>query len=42
MDTIGDYPNLIAAMHRVGWTETRIRKIMGSNWFHLLETVWGE
>jgi membrane dipeptidase len=42
MDTIGDYPNLIAAMHRAGWTETRIDKVMGNNWLHLLETVWGE
>jgi membrane dipeptidase len=42
MDTIGDYPNLTAAMQRAGWTETRIRKIMGGNWLRLLETVWGE
>jgi membrane dipeptidase len=42
MDTIRDYPNLTSAMQRAGWTETRIRKIMGSNWLDLLETVWGE
>jgi membrane dipeptidase len=42
MDTIRDYPNLTSAMQRAGWTETRIRKIIGGNWLHLLETVWGE
>jgi membrane dipeptidase len=42
MDTIGDYPNLIAAMQRACWTETRIDKIIGNNWLRLLETVWGE
>jgi membrane dipeptidase len=38
--TIGDFPNLTAAMQRAGWTETRIRKILGENWLGLLGSVW--
>ena len=40
--TIGELPNLTAAMARAGWPETRIRKIMGENWLGLLSRVWGE
>ncbi len=39
--TIGDFPNLTAAMERSGWTETRIRNILGLNWLRLLDEVWG-
>jgi membrane dipeptidase len=39
--TIGDFPNLTDAMQRAGWTESRIRKILGENWLTLLGTVWG-
>jgi membrane dipeptidase len=39
--TIGDFPNLTAAMQRAGWTESRIRKILGENWLALLGSVWG-
>ena len=39
--TIGEYPNLTAAMQRASWTEARIRKIMGENWLRLLGEVWG-
>ena len=39
--TIGDFPNLTEAMQRAGWTERRIRKILGENWLALLGTVWG-
>ena len=39
--TIGDFPNLTAAMERAGWTETRIRNILGLNWLRLLDEVWG-
>ncbi len=38
--TIGDFPNLTLAMERAGWTETRIRKILGLNWLRLLDEVW--
>ena len=39
--TIGEFPNLTAAMERRGWPESRIEKIMGENWLALLRTVWG-
>ena len=38
--TIGEYPNLTAAMGRAGWTERKIRKIMGENWVRVLDEVW--
>jgi membrane dipeptidase len=40
--TIGDFPNLTAAMERAGWPEAKIRKVMGANWLRLLADVWGE
>ncbi len=39
--TIGEMPNLTAAMERRGWKEGRIRKVMGENWVRLLKEVWG-
>jgi len=42
MRTLGDFPNLTAAMEHEGWPETKIRKIMGENWLRLLADVWGE
>lgn len=41
MRRIGDYPNLTAAMQKAGWSERRIRKIMGENWLRVLGDVWG-
>jgi membrane dipeptidase len=41
MRTIGDFPNLTAAMERAGWTERRIERVLGENWLALLRTVWG-
>ncbi len=38
--TIGEFPNLTLAMERAGWTETRIRKVLGLNWLRLLDEVW--
>jgi membrane dipeptidase len=40
--TIGEFPNLTAAMQRAGWPESKIRKIMGENWVSFLREVWGE
>ena len=40
--TIGEFPNLTAAMQRAGWPETKIRKIMGENWVRVLKEAWGE
>lgn len=40
MRTIGDFPNLTAAMEHRGWPEGRITKVMGGNWLQLLKDVW--
>jgi membrane dipeptidase len=39
--TIGEFPNLTAAMEKAGWTESRIRKVMGQNWVNVFREVWG-
>jgi microsomal dipeptidase-like Zn-dependent dipeptidase len=39
MRTLGDFPNLTAAMEHEGWPETKIRKIMGENWLRFLADV---
>jgi len=39
---LGEFPNLTAAMIKRGWTETRIKKVMGENWLTTLANVWGE
>ncbi|HJO92752.1 MAG TPA: dipeptidase [Victivallales bacterium] len=41
LETLGDYSNLTAALIQFGWSEQRIRKIMGENWVNLLKEVWG-
>jgi len=38
--TIGELPNLTAAMERAGWPERKICKVMGENWVELLTRVW--
>jgi len=39
LQSTADYPNLTAAMERAGWSEARIRKVMGENWLDLLDRV---
>ena len=39
--TIGEFPNLTRTMLERGWTETRIRKVMGENWMRVLRDTWG-
>ncbi|HEX6705933.1 MAG TPA: dipeptidase [Albitalea sp.] len=39
--TIGELPNLTAAMERAGWKPSRIRKVIGDNWLRLFGQVWG-
>jgi len=39
---IGDMPNLTISMERRGWSENRIRNVMGENWIRFLANVWGE
>jgi len=41
LQTLGEYPNLTEAMLRGGWSENKVRKIMGENWLRLLREVWG-
>ena len=41
LSTIGEYPNLTAAMLRAGWSEPRTRRVLGENWLRLLDEVWG-
>jgi len=40
--TIGEFPNLTAAMEKSGWAEAKIRKVMGANWVRVLTEVWGK
>jgi len=42
LDTLGDFRNFIPAMERAGWSETRIRRVLGENWLRFLGEVWGE
>lgn len=37
---IEDYPNLLSAMSRQGWTEGRIDRVLGVNWMRLFAEVW--
>ena len=39
--TLGELPNLTAAMMRAGWTEARVRKVIGGNWLRVFKDVWG-
>ena len=39
--TIGEFPNLTAAMEKRNWKEGRIRKVIGENWVRVLKEVWG-
>ena len=36
----GELPNLTVAMQRAGWTEPRIRKVIGGNWLRVFKDVW--
>ena len=42
LETLGDFANFIPAMERAGWSETRIRGVLGENWLRFLGNVWGE
>ena len=39
--TIGEMPNLTAAMEKAGWSEARIEKVIGGNWLRVFADVWG-
>ncbi|NQY64198.1 MAG: membrane dipeptidase [Alteromonadaceae bacterium] len=40
--TLGEFPNLTATMLKHGWSEAKIKKVMGENWVRVLADVWGE
>lgn len=42
MRSLADTPNLTRTMLDRGWTEARIRKVMGENWVRFLKVVWNE
>ncbi len=42
MRSVGEFPNLTAALLKGGFSSSQVRRIMGENWIRLLEKVWGE
>ncbi|MDQ7746632.1 dipeptidase [Hydrogenophaga pseudoflava] len=38
--TIGEMPNLTAAMERAGWPAAKITKVIGGNWLRVFGEVW--
>jgi membrane dipeptidase len=42
LETLGDFRNFVPAMERAGWSETRIRRVLGENWLGFLGRVWGD
>ena len=36
-----DMPNLTTEMVKLGWSESRIVKILGGNWMRVLTAAWG-
>lgn len=41
LERVSDFPQITEAMERRGWSEERIRKVLGENWLRLLREVWG-
>jgi len=39
--TIGEMPNLTAAMEKAEWKPSRIEKVIGRNWTRVFKDVWG-
>lgn len=37
---IRDFPNIAVAMEKAGWSERKIRRVLGENWLSLLGRVW--
>jgi membrane dipeptidase len=38
--THGELPNVTSAMQRAGWSDARIRKVLGENWLRVFKDVW--
>ncbi len=41
LETLADFSNFIPAMERAGWSERRMRRVLGENWLRFLGDVWG-
>ena len=41
LENPAQYPNLTQAMERRGWSEARIRGVLGENWLRFLKEIWG-
>jgi membrane dipeptidase len=40
--TIGEMPNLTAAMVHAGWPASKVEKVVGGNWMRVFKQVWGD
>tara|TARA_R110000796_G_scaffold210102_1_gene326376 strand:+ start:7948 stop:8931 length:984 start_codon:yes stop_codon:yes gene_type:complete len=40
IEQISDFPNILDAMKRRGWKESKIERVIGQNWVRLLKDVW--
>jgi microsomal dipeptidase-like Zn-dependent dipeptidase len=40
METPDKFANIEGEIHRRGYSEADVRKILGENWIRLFETVW--
>ena len=40
LESLGSFGNFIPVMEEAGWSENRIRKVLGENWFKFLDEVW--
>jgi len=40
LETLGEFRGFIPAMERAGWSENKIRGVLGENWLRFLERVW--
>jgi membrane dipeptidase len=40
LESLGSFWNFIPAMEEAGWSEEKIRKILGENWVKFLGEVW--
>ncbi len=41
LENLAQYPNLTRAMEQRGWSEARIRGVLGENWLRFLKEIWG-
>ena len=41
LETLADFSNFIPAMERAGWSERRMRRVLGENWLRFVGDVWG-